>query len=201
MLNRPVKHLQNPRMRKHPAEQLVGVGPVVRDRADGLYKLGCSIWNAGSSNGSAARSGPQLQGTMCGCPCRGTLVGIVDVCKVGCSGCGSLCSVPNYTPLNWCFKEINNCDGGCLSGLPRPLLPARKTLGCISSGCNEAADDVWIVKEIKFKKRKCPHDHFADDQLFDNARALFGMYFALCREGVISGQFRGLERQRGVCLR
>lgn len=30
MLNRPVKHLQNPRMRKHPGEQLVGVGPVVR---------------------------------------------------------------------------------------------------------------------------------------------------------------------------
>jgi len=45
VLHQPVKHPDNPLMRKHEREQAMTYGAVVRDPSDGMYKLWYQIWS------------------------------------------------------------------------------------------------------------------------------------------------------------
>ena len=45
VLNQPVKHPRNPLLRRHEREHAISYGAVVRDEADGLYKLWHQIWS------------------------------------------------------------------------------------------------------------------------------------------------------------
>ena len=45
VLNQPVKHPNNPLLRKHEREHAMTYGAVVRDNRDGLYKLWYQIWS------------------------------------------------------------------------------------------------------------------------------------------------------------